>query len=192
ARPGPSTSATCLTIGSAVPAGATSPVNDIDTKSGSPPSIMVGTRSEEHTSELQSLTNLVCRLLLEKKKDDDVGELQSGQPRERERHRGCARLQALDSVLTGGIARRHAESFNQCWSRRWDGDAGQHGGRRVSGSAGEGGLRQRDRGNDHQTANRNECSHDNAHTDSFATVAFRGSGATLIQENPASEHEYLA
>src|ERR1019366_9767210 len=26
-------------------------------------------RSEEHTSELQSLTNLVCRLLLEKNKD---------------------------------------------------------------------------------------------------------------------------
>src|SRR5258706_8455247 len=28
-------------------------------------------RSEEHTSELQSLTNLVCRLLLEKKKKID-------------------------------------------------------------------------------------------------------------------------
>src|SRR5437016_11389517 len=28
------------------------------------------TRSEEHTSELQSLTNLVCRLLLEKKKKE--------------------------------------------------------------------------------------------------------------------------
>src|SRR5438093_9755616 len=28
-------------------------------------------RSEEHTSELQSLTNLVCRLLLEKKKNND-------------------------------------------------------------------------------------------------------------------------
>src|SRR5262249_61827667 len=28
----------------------------------------VSRRSEEHTSELQSLTNLVCRLLLEKKK----------------------------------------------------------------------------------------------------------------------------
>src|SRR5438046_9009626 len=28
-------------------------------------------RSEEHTSELQSLTNLVCRLLLEKKKQKD-------------------------------------------------------------------------------------------------------------------------
>src|SRR5258706_8755422 len=28
-------------------------------------------RSEEHTSELQSLTNLVCRLLLEKKKREE-------------------------------------------------------------------------------------------------------------------------
>src|SRR5437899_8877568 len=30
-------------------------------------------RSEEHTSELQSLRQLVCRLLLEKKKIDKVG-----------------------------------------------------------------------------------------------------------------------
>src|SRR5262249_58551318 len=30
----------------------------------------LGARSEEHTSELQSLTNLVCRLLLEKKNYD--------------------------------------------------------------------------------------------------------------------------
>src|SRR5205814_2743378 len=30
--------------------------------------IKVGVRSEEHTSELQSLRHLVCRLLLEKKK----------------------------------------------------------------------------------------------------------------------------
>src|SRR5437016_7762832 len=29
-------------------------------------------RSEEHTSELQSLTNLVCRLLLEKKKHENA------------------------------------------------------------------------------------------------------------------------
>src|SRR5688572_33216546 len=29
----------------------------------------IATRSEEHTSELQSQSNLVCRLLLEKKKD---------------------------------------------------------------------------------------------------------------------------
>src|SRR5437016_10046987 len=33
-------------------------------------------RSEEHTSELQSLTNLVCRLLLEKKKKKNIQILQ--------------------------------------------------------------------------------------------------------------------
>src|SRR5258705_6170866 len=33
---------------------------------------MLFARSEEHTSELQSLRHLVCRLLLEKKKSDDV------------------------------------------------------------------------------------------------------------------------
>src|SRR5258706_1896670 len=32
-------------------------------------------RSEEHTSELQSLTNIVCRLLLEKKKHTDNSQL---------------------------------------------------------------------------------------------------------------------
>src|SRR5262245_16883053 len=32
------------------------------------PTVLVGHRSEEHTSELQSLRHLVCRLLLEKKK----------------------------------------------------------------------------------------------------------------------------
>src|SRR5262249_61942502 len=35
---------------------------------GSPTPSWGAMRSEEHTSELQSLTNLVCRLLLEKKK----------------------------------------------------------------------------------------------------------------------------
>src|SRR5438093_3412617 len=43
---------------------------------GKPLELLDGTRlqvlrSEEHTSELQSLTNLVCRLLLEKKKTSD-------------------------------------------------------------------------------------------------------------------------
>src|SRR5262249_60591436 len=33
-------------------------------------SYLGGARSEEHTSELQSLTNLVCRLLLEKKNNN--------------------------------------------------------------------------------------------------------------------------
>src|SRR5215213_10878033 len=36
---------------------------------GCPPLACPAARSEEHTSELQSLTNLVCRLLLEKKKN---------------------------------------------------------------------------------------------------------------------------
>src|SRR5437899_4915762 len=45
----------------------------------SPPSTrrMRNERSEEHTSELQSLRHLVCRLLLEKKKKD--GEQESEQ-----------------------------------------------------------------------------------------------------------------
>src|SRR2546421_3423254 len=33
-----------------------------------PPAHTIGNRSEEHTSELQSRSDLVCRLLLEKKK----------------------------------------------------------------------------------------------------------------------------
>src|SRR2546430_8824888 len=33
-------------------------------------------RSEEHTSELQSQSNLVCRLLLEKKKNKIISQLQ--------------------------------------------------------------------------------------------------------------------
>src|SRR5206468_11218972 len=47
----------------------------IPSRSSSPPSLEVacrssasGTRSEEHTSELQSRSDLVCRILLEKKK----------------------------------------------------------------------------------------------------------------------------
>src|SRR3989442_10611535 len=34
-------------------------------------------RSEEHTSELQSRPHLVCRLLLEKKKNDDMAKLRA-------------------------------------------------------------------------------------------------------------------
>src|SRR5687767_15460134 len=37
-------------------------------RSGQAPQLVVPLRSEEHTSELQSLAYLVCRLLLEKKK----------------------------------------------------------------------------------------------------------------------------
>src|SRR5438045_7480348 len=44
------------------PASPTSSASPVSTSQGSSP------RSEEHTSELQSLRHLVCRLLLEKKK----------------------------------------------------------------------------------------------------------------------------
>src|SRR2546426_3992071 len=37
-------------------------------------------RSEEHTSELQSPCNLVCRLLLEKKNHDRLGVVGAGSP----------------------------------------------------------------------------------------------------------------
>src|SRR5690242_20765979 len=36
------------------------------------PCLSIGVRSEEHTSELQSHVNLVCRLLLEKKKKETM------------------------------------------------------------------------------------------------------------------------
>src|SRR5947199_8089520 len=39
-------------------------------------------RSEEHTSELQSLRHLVCRLLLEKKKTNRTTDLYPPQPRD--------------------------------------------------------------------------------------------------------------
>src|SRR5688500_20362009 len=38
-------------------------------RAGAPSTCATVTRSEEHTSELQSPCNLVCRLLLEKKKE---------------------------------------------------------------------------------------------------------------------------
>src|SRR5262249_58038793 len=46
-------------VGTSGPKGTLGPVSRVGRR---------GSRSEEHTSELQSLTNLVCRLLLEKKK----------------------------------------------------------------------------------------------------------------------------
>src|SRR2546427_3535507 len=46
-------------------------------------------RSEEHTSELQSQSNLVCRLLLEKKKKRSAVYQRTGEP---------ARLGALDAA----------------------------------------------------------------------------------------------
>src|SRR5690554_6979319 len=51
-------------------------------------------RSEEHTSELQSRPHLVCRLLLEKKKNTVTATLvhQQGGPRERRRPHSQSRI----------------------------------------------------------------------------------------------------
>src|SRR3989441_9750781 len=48
----------------------TAPVGGEETALRVKPRLAVARRSEEHTSELQSLAYLVCRLLLEKKKKD--------------------------------------------------------------------------------------------------------------------------
>src|SRR5262249_59401649 len=56
--------------------------------------VVVAARSEEHTSELQSLTNLVCRLLLEKKKKKKTRDLlyetrqEQGKTQDRRRAQG--------------------------------------------------------------------------------------------------------
>src|ERR1039458_10412079 len=49
------------------------------TTDGSPPNLRCQ-RSEEHTSELQSLRHLVCRLLLEKKKETTRSAYQDDTP----------------------------------------------------------------------------------------------------------------
>src|SRR3954470_25085149 len=46
---------------------------------GTPPQVDGDVRSEEHTSELQSRRDLVCRLLLEKKKNVHIAELRKKQ-----------------------------------------------------------------------------------------------------------------
>src|SRR2546430_5314021 len=48
-------------------------IENVETACGIPSLMMgYGLRSEEHTSELQSQSNLVCRLLLEKKKQSPI------------------------------------------------------------------------------------------------------------------------
>src|SRR2546427_6172825 len=55
------------------PPGICTPASAATARPGSTPaSRHVQRRSEEHTSELQSQSNLVCRLLLEKKKNTDT------------------------------------------------------------------------------------------------------------------------
>src|SRR5260370_31636425 len=52
-------------------------------------------RSEEHTSELQSHLNLVCRLLLEKKKKKNKEECQKYTHIMYKKHMRCAKLDSM-------------------------------------------------------------------------------------------------
>src|SRR2546430_5016435 len=56
-------------------------------------------RSEEHTSELQSQSNLVCRLLLEKKKNTEGIRVHAGSRTERD----GVRLEGSNSRISGVI-----------------------------------------------------------------------------------------
>src|SRR2546421_9029697 len=60
--------ASANTIGSGAIAAISAPVRMFDTDTPVNTSAPRSARSEEHTSELQSRSDLVCRLLLEKKK----------------------------------------------------------------------------------------------------------------------------
>src|SRR5688572_31849696 len=66
-----------LSLHDALPICAAKKVSTLLTKQGRPQGVLRvavvgGGRSEEHTSELQSQSNLVCRLLLEKKNTADA------------------------------------------------------------------------------------------------------------------------
>src|SRR2546430_9063417 len=65
---GVQTCALPISFGDALRCGVQSPRKSSSTSTRNPGSVD-RTRSEEHTSELQSQSNLVCRLLLEKKKN---------------------------------------------------------------------------------------------------------------------------
>src|ERR1039457_5057643 len=79
-------------------------------------------RSEEHTSELQSPCNLVCRLLLEKKNDDKppqprrrrfrVGGVGGGRARAAEQGRRTAAQQYLAQHRRQSAARYPLSFFN--------------------------------------------------------------------------------
>src|SRR5437016_9979362 len=57
-------------------------------------------RSEEHTSELQSLTNLVCRLLLEKKKKIETNQKESTQKRNRKLNHHASNMRSPHCKIT--------------------------------------------------------------------------------------------
>src|SRR5437899_5549970 len=67
----PSTTAPATSVGPSVPSVPNAAIQTL----GNPAITQRLDRSEEHTSELQSLRHLVCRLLLEKKKESTSSSL---------------------------------------------------------------------------------------------------------------------
>src|ERR1039458_8340592 len=63
-------------------------------------------RSEEHTSELQSLRHLVCRLLLEKNRTVDQGTLAPCARRPSHQRRGSAQTNTARYAATAGPRRQ--------------------------------------------------------------------------------------
>src|SRR5438093_8968830 len=71
--------------------------------------LAVAQRSEEHTSELHSLTNLVCRLLLEKKKKA-LYRVAAGGTHQTHRERPPCAVGAATRPITAPRPPRHARS----------------------------------------------------------------------------------
>src|ERR1019366_7396367 len=77
----------------------------------------VCSRSEEHTSELQSLTNLVCRLLLENK-HPVIDQPQGGKSGRRSlgvRRVGHSPADALEKRKVLHAKRRRSGTLHACW-----------------------------------------------------------------------------
>src|SRR2546427_6817688 len=67
AAPAPAAAVEQAQLPVGVPAAVAHPAPEVGRQAREAPAGAAGKRSEEHTSELQSQSNLVCRLLLEKK-----------------------------------------------------------------------------------------------------------------------------
>src|SRR5256886_10378126 len=85
---------------------------------GQPAAPLPRLRSEEHTSELQSQSNLVCRLLLEKKKHTTIRACSRRGYRasDAEPDIGCAGIRPHDSEGTTGCVVLHGRDTR--WSYR--------------------------------------------------------------------------
>src|SRR5438045_6382451 len=62
--------------------------------------LTMGSRSEEHTSELQSLRHLVCRLLLEKKKKKQKHKKVNKESKHKNQHRSSITNTSMQTAAT--------------------------------------------------------------------------------------------